>query len=395
LVSNEGQKIKWVGGLYYFNDRSGYVPVDVTSTVLFGPSGLDGELINSTVTTQSYATFAQADIPLYFDGLSLTLGGRLAEDRKHEIGSVSFFAAGSIAACTGRGAGVYVAPSCGTIVAAPSADLKHHWDSFTPKVVLNYKFDSTLVYVSYSRGEQSGAFDVSSPTTNATPLSPSKLTAWEIGSKSTFWDGRFVFNNDAYYYTYDNIQLDTQGNAGLPILKNGGNAKAYGLELTAKARVAKGLQLSGSLALEHSEYTALPAWAGANWLVPGNPGVFINAKGNELERAPNLVYTLGLDYDVAIPNRGELGFNVELYHNGGFFWDPQNSEFGEPKQTAYSLLNASVNYTLPSSNWSVMAWGSNLTNTYYYNDNLTAGAFGIFALPAPPRMYGVTLKYKL
>jgi iron complex outermembrane receptor protein len=308
---------------------------------------------------------------------------------------VSYFAGGSIAACAGVSPpGVYLSPSCGTIAFKPSADRTHHWDSFTPRVGLSYKFDNTLLYLSYSKGQLAGAFDIISPTTHPTPLDPSKLIAWEIGSKSTFWDGRFIFNNDVYYYTYDNIQTVTAGTSVLAELKSSGNAKAYGLEATATARIVKSLKLSGSLSLEHTEYTNLPAWGGTNWLAPGNPARIINAKGNRLERAPNFVFTLGLDYNVVIPNAGPMGFNVIVYHNGGFFWDPQNGEFGEPKQRAYTLLNASLTYTLPNPNWSVIAWGSNLTNEYYSDDSLATGVFGIYAVPAPPRMYGVTLKYK-
>jgi outer membrane receptor protein involved in Fe transport len=56
-------------------------------------------------------------------------------------------------------------------------------------------------------------------------------------------------------------------------------------------------------------------------------------------------------------------------------------------------VNASAGYTFPGQHWTVTAWGKNLTNRLYETGIETIATFGVYAQDAPPRMYGLSVKY--
>ncbi len=63
---------------------------------------------------------------------------------------------------------------------------------------------------------------------------------------------------------------------------------------------------------------------------------------------------------------------------------------------SYSLLNAQLEYASSSDRCTVALFGTNLTDRYYFISgyNLQNGPGAKEATPAPPREYGVTLRYK-
>ena len=84
------------------------------------------------------------------------------------------------------------------------------WNIFTGKVELDYKpARNTLLYTSANRGAKGGGWSA----TSAAPVDPDllpydqeRLTSYETGFKSTFWEGRARLNADVFYYDYHNYQ---------------------------------------------------------------------------------------------------------------------------------------------------------------------------------------------
>jgi outer membrane receptor protein involved in Fe transport len=86
------------------------------------------------------------------------------------------------------------------------------FDDTTGRVVLDWAMgDSTMAYVSYSRGYKGGGFNppfdpAVFPNASRT-FDPETINAYEIGTKSLFADGDLTLNLAAFYYDYKGLQV--------------------------------------------------------------------------------------------------------------------------------------------------------------------------------------------
>jgi iron complex outermembrane recepter protein len=416
LLSPEGQAWKWVGGLYYFHENAGfrdliegssYFPLDPTD-------GMSAEDQNSSAKTNSYAVFAQTDIPLqsFVPGLTLTLGGRYSIDKKEHYGTDTWYGAGALNSC---GSVYSLSPSCATLLTpawnpggpaatTPFPDLQHEWHNFSPKVTLSEQFDSNnLAYFTYAEGYKSGVYNLPSGS-NPGPVNPEKLKDYEVGTKSTLLDQRLQVNLAAYYYKYSEIQVEIVTPLLQTLLTNAASAEAYGFETSMKAALTSELRANLGLSLEHSRYTRFGSegctdpsnecFSGVNFSAPVSPAASINATGNQLPHAPEAVVTVGLDYEHQVSAAGKIHGNINVYHNSGFWWTAQNGIDGGFRQPQYTLLNLSGGYRLPGDHWDFTGWITNATNAFYNMGFTPVASFGALALPAAPRMFGGTVTYR-
>src|SRR5262249_1147888 len=150
------------------------------------------------------------------------------------------------------------------------------------------------------------------------------------------WDRRIRWNSAAYYYDWKDLQVDINNSStgGVVQLTNAGAAKAYGVESSINAVVTSELSLTAGVSAEHTRYTRFPGFPGVDPLTEGP--VVVDATGNQVQRAPKWIGTLGAQYVKQLP-AGKLGGSVDWYYNSGFYWTPQNTR----RQGGYSLLNAS------------------------------------------------------
>jgi len=383
LLSPKDSLVSWIGGLYYFHEYTGYNPVITNSAILFQPAPFTISADDADVTTNSYAVFGQATIPLdsIAKSLRLTLGARYTEDKK------SITADGYLLAYLGG-------PLVGSVTNFP--DASKSWNKFTPKVTLDYKVGSTLLYASYGQGFKSGAFNISTPSSPETSVDPETLTAYEIGTKSDLADGRVRLNTSAYYYTLKDLQVQIveayQG--GRTAIQNAAGGQAYGVEASLVAAATSHLTLDASAAWEHTKYTNFDnaaSFAISTGPVGGlnfNSAAVFDATGNELQRAPKFVSNLGADYTQPLRNAGTLDAAMKWYYNAGYFWEPTNRF----KQDAYNLVNVSLRYSLPDGHTSFRGYVTNLTNAYYANSLLVV-PFGLLTQDAEPRMYGLEVSW--
>jgi iron complex outermembrane recepter protein len=328
--------------------------------------------------TVSAAAFGQATIPIT-DALRLTLGGRYTWDRARFSGfsSRAYTQPNSLDAY----------PDPFFFVSYPKQSAS--WKQFTPKVSVDYKIDDTLLYATYSKGFKAGTFNINSPS-NPGPVNPEILTAYELGSKSDFFDGRVRINAAAYLYNYKDLQVTSVLNSGNTKLANAAKARIYGFDFSPTVLIASGLIFSAGLEYNHSRYTDFPHFAGELPAAVGNTPADIDATGHQLSHAPQWTTNASLDYTRSVGSAGTVHGTVNWYRNGGFFWDAQNVL----KQNPYDVLNVSVAFSTPDDRWTFALWGTNLTNTFYETAALAFGP-GTVAFDAPPRMFGAKLTHAI
>jgi iron complex outermembrane recepter protein len=362
------QTLSWVLGAYYFHNKIGALPhlrivsggaaPAPTSTVLNTTNGLEF--------SESIAPFGQLDWE-FATGTTLTLGARYTyEKRKVDTTSTILRRNGT------------------SVVIALNAKQSIEKPSF--RVALSHKFsDDVLGYVSFNTGIKSGGFNVINPGNPA--YLPEKLTAYEAGLKTELFDNRLRFNVAGFYYDYSNVQV-IQFLAGAQTVVNGASAKLYGIDADFEAQLTDGLRLSGGFMIEHSEFTK---YDNAVFSTPNPAGGAIisigSAKGKRLPLAQEFVATVALDWHRELSS-GSIDANITANYNGDYRFEPDNFL----RQGAYTMLNASLKYTLPGDRISISVFGKNLTDEHILAQPSTQPIGYPTTYGGAPRTYGVAAR---
>ena len=139
---------------------------------------------------ETFGVFGEANIAVT-DALSLTLGARWTKEEKSiDIG---------------------VLGSCELDFSSCSNNTsnKEDWTDFSPKVAATYNFrDDMMAYASWTRGFASGVFNARAATIDAVgPTDPETVDSIEIGFKTSFLDGRGLFNITYFQADYEDLIL--------------------------------------------------------------------------------------------------------------------------------------------------------------------------------------------
>lgn len=364
LKSLDSSTIKWIAGVFLLsnkiNNAAYRLPVPGSLTTI-----LDDEDI------KSYAGFGQATMPVTTT-TRLTLGARYTSDHADVDGN-AYSAAGVII----PGSSVSTNPQ-------PSAV----WDKPTWTAILDHDFAQRVMgYASYSRGYQSGSYNISS-SVNKGPGEPQTMDAFELGLKTSSEDNRLRADTSVFYYKIHDL-LVSQNIDGKSVMSNAAAARIDGADLEIDWLPLDSLMLTGGVSYTDPIYTS---YANATFYEP-NPngdGEFVtytgDASGNQIVYSEKLSASLSANYTFHTRG-GDFALSaIENYHSGAHY-DPQ----GLLVAPSYSVVNASLNWTLPNDNWNVKFWSNNLTNTKYAT--LFANTPVMYMNPAPPRTYGIEFGY--
>ncbi len=254
--------------------------------------------------------------------------------------------------------------------------------------------EDLLTYASVSQGYRGVAFNgqAYNDPTELTFAGPEKLTSYEIGLKTGFWNRRGVFNAAVFHYDYKNQQfLDAftlPGGLGTGFRTvNAPKSRVDGAEFEFRAKATNDLEILSSVGLLHSKYLEL--------VLHG-----VDRAGNRLIQAPNFNGSLGVDWRFAHLAAGDLRLFVDGNYYGKQYFDAFNTE--RIAQDAYGIANARVSFESSARRgFSVAAWVKNLTNRQYLAYGLNqkdpdTGALGFdYGLVGEPRTYGAeaTLRF--
>jgi outer membrane receptor protein involved in Fe transport len=353
--------------LYYYNAHDAFDPQNLyfNGPGVANPAKPITHIVNQTEEkTDSIAGYVQATQALPANS-HVTLGLRYTSETRYLVGDETGYLNG--------------------VVPITLANVNPSESTHTPtwRLAFDHNFtDDVHGYVSYNRGFKSGGYNVTVPAAPA--YQPEKLDAYEIGLKTQFFERRITWNNAAFYYNYENIQVSRFVN-GSPQVYNGGKAQLYGLDSDATLHVTERFTFTAGIELLHSQFIDFPKADFFLSCPAGYPGVCsLSANGKQLPQAPNASGTVSLDYRIPVGAQGEVHLNVNEAANSGYYYMPNN----ELKQSAFGLLNSSVRWSWK--NYDLSVWGKNLTNVVYpvsVNESPT----GIAAAYAAPRTYGLTV----
>jgi iron complex outermembrane receptor protein len=370
LRSEPGDRITWTAGVYYYNASARYQPVTLSGGLLATPDDPLQQLYTYSFShTNSVAPFAQATAEIY-DGINLTLGARYTIEDKHFF--ISLY-------------GKYAGAPPVSFGSASDATLNSDKPSW--RIALDRKITpDVLAYVSYSRGIKSGGFnDQQLPVR---PYAPETLDDYEIGVKGSFLHHRLQLDIAGFYYDYSNIQTVSYP-AGNELVYNGAEAELYGVDIDFRSIPFKNLTVSGGLEVMHDAFTKFPN-AQLSIPVAGGGDVLTfdyNAVGRRLPIAPDWTFDISPVYVIPSETSGTISLAATVSYNDGFYYEPDNRLHQGP----YTVLNTSVTWDSPDDAYSVQLWAKNLSNEAYTQAQYSQGN-GDYAIYAPPRTYGITVK---
>ena len=375
LQPNGATQLRWVAGVYAARDTldndSHYNVLEVMRVPdpINNPTGMDPA--NSVGVfgwplhqkTNSYAAFGQMDYDLTAR-LTLTGGLRWSQDKKtfHYVSDVDY-----------------------GLLTLFEYDNAKTFSSISGRLGLRYAVsDSANVYATYNRGTKSGGF-FSGQTTDPDDLGPYKdetVNAYEIGSKSEFFDRRLRVNVSAFYYDYKDLQVYTviqRGGLPVQLFTNASKARVYGGEAEIEARPMAGLSLTLGASLLSAEYK--------NFVSLGD-----DYSGNTLPSAPKTSLNGAARYEHPL-GAGDLVTQLDFTYRSKVYYDTANTDRLSDKARAY--VNGQVGWAFADGRYELGVWGKNLADTTNISDITPVAAFGfdVFSM-GPPRTYGVYFRAK-
>lgn len=368
LVNAPGSSFDWIIGAYYYNNKTAY-----TSLTFKGPLfAFTGGDINSPAQQKinSLAGFAQATVEV-LPKLKLTGGIRYTHDDLR--GSGQFQLLGPPA----------------TPLATLVPDGHDKIGKITFKAALDYQLSSDVLgYASFSRGYKSGNFNLLTYG-SATPTKPETIDAYEVGVKSELFDRHVRLNGAVFYYKIANPQVALIKGQTI-FFSNAGGSEVKGAEIDAQFAIARGFSARAGATYLDSKYTN---YLGAPASIPDNVNGGsvpvaggIDAAGNRTPLASKLTFNVGADYTIETPS-GDFTLTADWYHNGGYFFEPDNLLH----QPSFELVNAQLRWKI-NDHYGVRVFGRNLLG-----EKIIAGAAsyqgptGFAYVPSPPRTWGIAV----
>ncbi|TNE41690.1 MAG: TonB-dependent receptor [Sphingomonadales bacterium] len=362
-------KLKYVAGLYYFNEKGNNINNLDFTPVTFRSGG--------RFQTKSYAAFAQGTWS-FVPSLDLTLGLRYTDDRK------SFLPDQEILVDKTGGALIAASPNTPQIRVLPYAWVKQSEDAFTPMANLAWHATrDVMFYASYSKGFKSGGFvqRVFPPMAETPRFSSEKATAYELGFKSSLFDRKLTLNGAVFYTKYDNLQVQVFTGIA-PVTKNAAQAEIKGAELEARLSPGGGWFVEGSLGYLDPEFTKID---------PAATEITLDSK---FERVAKWTVSASLSKSITLPNDGEITARGDWSYRSGMYMDALNSP--ELYQPGYSLFNANLTYDFPGKQLSLVAAVTNIANKKYSVTGVYGSSFGLYEqMFARPREWSLSVKWKL
>jgi iron complex outermembrane receptor protein len=269
-----------------------------------------------------------------------------------------------------------------------SKSSKFEDDFFAPKATLQWMpSDTQMFYGSIAEGIKPGGISTITAGAFFNPdentFDKEELWAYELGSKSTLFDGSVLLNAALFFQDYTNKQVGvTRYN---PItdtdvggIENAGEAETYGIELEALWKVTDYFSLSGSYTYLDSEYTkfTLETQSGTNVarnLAAGGGGCLeviddtpdddtigtciVDLEGNKIEDVPEHSFVGNARWESPLLSTG-----LDWYADASFIYKDSRyiDEFNAKELKSYWLMDFRTG--LISDGWEIILFIDNVTD---------------------------------
>ncbi|NIJ38259.1 iron complex outermembrane receptor protein [Sphingopyxis panaciterrae] len=378
IISPDTGPFTWMLGGYYQHDKitipenGGYYSDATPNT----PTALDIEIVGTNPKT-ALAAFGQVGYELT-DGLQITVGGRWSRSTSANDAE----------------ARAYFTGIPGPILTLPQVDRTVN-KKVNGKIAINWTVNPDhFLYAFVATGSKAGGLNGPN-ILGRTPLAfdAEDVTDFEAGWKGTFADGHIRTQIGGYYNIYKNFQVnivDPRITSISSIYNVPGKTKLYGIEASMQgsfdafsfdfATSVSDSKLGTFYAIDPRIPVVQPTPA-CDVAGPAN-GRCLELTGNEQNYAPKFTLSAGAQYKIPLGSEATLTPRVDFAHIAATWASLfQNRALGDRLEDR-NILNAQL--TLTTGDWSIAAYGTNLTNQHY-----VAAINGARRLAGAPRQYGL------
>ena len=353
LAGTAGERWQWLAGLYAYR---------VTNDGRFIVNGFPLANINRN-RLEGAAAFGEATYGAS-ERLRLTIGGRFSSDNRQGAGTTAF----------------------GQPYTADQDFDRADWK-------LGVEFDlnqGSMLYSTIQTGYQPGTYNLFPATSTQDNLvDEATLIAYTVGIKSRFLDERLQVNDEAFYYDYRDLLVQSFNlNTALLTTFNAEKVEIYGNQLDLLFQATEDDLLELSIGYLHAR--------NKKFVVP--PDIDIGSDdrdfaGYSLQYAPDWTASAAYHHDFRFAG-GYLRARVETRYESSF-WGTFAHNRGT-QQESYTKSNAALTYYTDDGRWSVGLWVRNIEDEAVLAAT-TTGQFGPYAdaFIEPPRTYGLRLTFGL
>jgi iron complex outermembrane receptor protein len=361
-LDGDSDTLRWTTGVYFLNIKN-----DFSGAFQFPSDGYFPNFLADSE-TDTISAFGQIDVDIS-KALLLTAGLRWTEDDKE----LSY-------QLTGEGA---VFPDgSGFLYTGDVYDFERTDSEFSGKLQLDWQVNKEqLFYAGYNRGTKGGGFNTPSDGV-ALPadvgFEPEILTSYEIGSKTSFADGKGRFNTSVFYYDYDNYQgFFFSGTTSLLI---NSEASFMGGEAELTYATDNGWDFLFGLSVLDTEVN------GAS-----NDGATV-IKDQKALLAPEMTANFLIRKEWELDG-ARVAAQVSTNYVGKEYFNLINSEATEAGK--YALTNFRLSYFSADESWETSLFVNNVFDKEAVTFGYDLSDFGNYSIYVvnPPRWAGVNFKY--
>lgn len=268
--------------------------------------------------------------------------------------------------------GAYIVPA-NTVNSADWTSLSGHF------AVEHHTSENVLTYLNFAHGYKSGGFSAHPIQSENGILAYNPETArnLELGVKSDLGKNTRL-NLSGFITDIEAMHVDSVTISEV-LIQNGAKGEILGIELEIATRIGKYLHLNSFVGLTDARYTIV------------NPSSGLTLE-TAYEKTPASQLGFGVAFSPQLTKELRLNLRADYSYQDGTFHDFQNTE--ALYQSGFSLLSATAGLTFKDS-YQISFWGKNLTNETVIQGGINRTDFGLTeAFYAPPRTYGMTLRYQ-
>jgi outer membrane receptor protein involved in Fe transport len=273
-------------------------------------------------------------------------------------------------------------------------------DDLTPSFNVQYDFNENMMfYASYAEGFKAGGFDqrAATPDPNDITFEPEQVDAYEVGAKTTWFDGAMNLNIALFRSEYEDLQVSVFTGQGIVFfIDNAASSITQGVEVELRWALTNQLTLnfSGSfLDAYYDEFPEGPCSTLDNISGRGNCPVSRDFADENLTYAPEFSGLFTLEHMLPVTNALQLTTRIDLIFSDDF--DVVSDNDPRVRQEGYTKLNARVGFGPADGTWELAVVGKNLTNefTSHFGNDLPANPTSLFRFFDRPRSIALQARY--
>jgi iron complex outermembrane receptor protein len=344
-VGNFG-KVGVTSGIYWFSNEINYAEQrDLLGIATGGVAPAATQSGGGDYWVDTWALFTTLDYYLT-DAWTLTAGLRYSHERKKV----------NIATLTRN-----VNAPCDVVAGTCPFDFidKDSWNSWSWKLGAQYDIsDDHRLYAHWTRGLRSGGYNLRNTAIDVVNLGPGPfdeetVDSYELGYKSEL-GGRGRLNAAVFYTHIRDMQRELNVASPLvgilQVIKNTADVGIWGAEVEGTFALGDHTLLLASVGYVDPKYKTVL------FDLNGDGVVDDKDKDLDLPRAAPWTYSIGLNYDIQVNDRGYFTARINYaYRDKSFFTDDNNGWL-----LAQNILDAGLDYRTAGGRWVFSIYGRNL-----------------------------------